>query len=63
MQKPKIIHIHHVVLDALENIGTKEKPNGKKYAKHIIEDLCTDYTIKAGYVKRDKSGNLVRTNK
>ncbi len=59
----KNIDIPYPVLQALEIIGLKEKPNGNKYPKHIIEDLCIDYTINAGYVKRDKAGNLVRTNK
>jgi hypothetical protein len=59
----KNIDIPYPVLQALEIIGLKEKPHGNKYPKHIIEDLCIDYTINAGYVKRDKAGNLVRTNK
>ena len=59
----KNIDIPLPVLQALEIIGLKEKPNGNKYPKHIIEDLCIDYTIQSGYVKRDKQGNLVRTNK
>ena len=59
----KNIDIPRPVLEAIEIIGLKEKPNGNKYPKHIIEDLCIDYTINAGYVKRDKAGNLVRTNK
>jgi hypothetical protein len=59
----KNIDIPRPVLEALERIGTNDKPNGNKYPKHIIEDLCIDYTINAGYVKRDKAGNLVRTNK
>jgi hypothetical protein len=59
----KNIDIPYPVLQALEIIGTNDKPNGNKYAKNIIEDLCIDYTIQSGYVKRDKQGNLVRTNK
>lgn len=59
----KNIDIPYPVLQALEIIGLKEKPNGNKYPKHIIEGLCIDYTIQSGYVKRDKQGNLVRTNK
>ncbi len=59
----KNIDIPRPVLEAIEIIGLKEKPNGNKYPKHIIEDLCIDYTIQSGYVKRDKQGNLVRTNK
>jgi hypothetical protein len=59
----KNIDIPYPVLQSLEIIGLKEKPNGNKYPKHISERMCIDYTINAGYVKRDKAGNLVRTNK
>jgi len=59
----KNIDIPRPVLEALEVMGLKDKPNGRKYAKHIIEDWVVDLTIQSGYVKRDKQGNLVRTNK